>query len=114
MKQLILLFVIATTFIFGAKYATYEASNHIGEHATVCGIVSSGYYARSSNGQPTFINLDGRYPNQKFTIFILGKHRHNFSSPERSYNGKYICVTGIITKYKGKPQIKVTNSSQIR
>lgn len=87
MRQLLFLFIIVTTFIFAANYTTYEASSHIGESATVCGMVSSGYYASSSNRQPTFINLDGRYPNQQFTIFILGKHRHNFSSPERSYNG---------------------------
>ena len=114
MKQLLFLSIMATTLLFGANYTTNEASRHIGENATVCGTVSGGYYAKRSNGQPTFINLDGRYPNQKFTIFILGKHRHNFSSPERSYNGRTICVTGTITKYKGKPQIKVSNKSQIR
>jgi hypothetical protein len=114
MKQLLFLSIMTTTFLFGANYTTYEASSHVGEHATVCGMVSGGYYARRSNGQPTFINLDGRYPHQKFTIFILGKYRHNFSSPERNYNGKNICVTGLITKYKGKAQIKVSDKSQIR
>ena len=105
---------MATTLLFSSNYTTNEASMHIGENATVCGTVSGGYYAKRSNGQPTFINLDGRYPNQKFTIFILGKHRHNFSSPERSYNGRTICVTGVITKYKGKPQIKASDESQIK
>lgn len=114
MKQLLFLFIICTTLLFSGKYTTNEASRHIGEKATVCGMVSGGYYARKSNGQPTFINLDGRYPHQKFTIFILGKYRHNFSSPERSYNGRNICVTGTITRYKGKPQIKVSDKSQIR
>ncbi len=114
MKQLLFLSIMTTTLIFAKNYSTYEASNHIGENATVCGMVSSGYYASASNGSPTFINLDGRYPNQQFTIFILGKDRHNFNSPERSYNGENICVTGLITQYKGKPQIKVTNKSQIR
>ena len=114
MKQLLFLSIMATTLLFANDYTTKEDSRHIGENTTVCGAVSSGHYTKRSNGQPTFINLDGRYPNQQFTIFILGKNRHNFSSPERSYNGKNICVTGIITKYKGKPQIKVTNKSQIR
>lgn len=114
MKELLFLSIMATTLLFGDQYTTYEASSHIGENATVCGTVSGGYYAVRSNGEPTFINLDGRYPNQKFTIFILGKDRHNFSSPERSYNGKNICVTGFIRNYKGKPQITVSDKSQIR
>ena len=114
MKQILLLSIVATALLFGGNYTTKEASRHIGENATVCGTVSGGYYAKRSNGQPTFINLDGKYPNQKFTIFILGKNRHNFSSPERSYNSRTICVTGIITKHKGIPQIKVSNKSQIR
>lgn len=105
---------MATAFLFGGNYTTNEASSHIGENATVCGMVSGGHYAKTSNGQPTFINLDGRYPNQNFTIFILGKNRHNFSSPERSYNGKNICVTGIIKMHKGTPQISVSDKSQIR
>ncbi|WP_373034010.1 hypothetical protein [Sulfurovum sp.] len=114
MKQVLLLSIIATSLLFGNNYTTKEASRHIGKHATVCGMVSEEYYAKRSNGQPTFINLDGRYPNQKFTIFILGKNRHNFSSAERSYNGKTICVTGLITWHKGIPLIKVSDKSQIR
>ncbi len=114
MKQVLLLSIVATALLFGNNYTTKEASSHIGENATVCGTVSGGYYAKSSNGQPTFINLDGKYPNQNFTIFILGKNRYNFDSPERSYNGRTICVTGIIKMHKGTPQIKASSQNQIR
>jgi len=114
MKQVLFLFAMATALVFGSNYTTKEASRHIGEKATVCGMVSGGYYATRSTGQPTFINLDGRYPNQNFTIFILGKNRHKFSSPERSYNGRTVCVTGVIGMHKGTPQIKVTSKSQIK
>lgn len=63
MKHIVVMLFFAFSIVYGATYTTEEASGHIGENATVCGIVSSGYYARSSRGKPTFINLDGRYPN---------------------------------------------------
>ena len=113
MKKLLPALILATGLLFGGSYATSEASSHIGESATVCGIVSGGHYARSSKGQPTFINLDGAYPNQIFTIVIWGSDRHKFSSPERRYNDKRICATGTIDSYRGTPQIVVTNKSQL-
>lgn len=42
MKQLLFLSVMATTLLFGGKYTTNEASRHIGEKATICGMVSGG------------------------------------------------------------------------
>jgi hypothetical protein len=40
--------------------------------ATVCGKVVSTHYAKSSKGEPTFLNLDEAYPNEVFTILIWG------------------------------------------
>lgn len=53
--------------------STADAKNHIGQNATVCGMVLGEQTAPSSKGQPTFINLDGRYPNQIFTILRTGR-----------------------------------------
>ena len=114
MKKLLPVLIMATGLLFGKSYAANEASSHIGENATVCGIVYGGHYAKSSKGQPTFINLDGAYPNQKFTIVIWGDDRYKFKSPERRYNNKKICATGIIESYRGVPQIVVNDKSQIR
>ncbi len=113
MKKLLLMPILLIGLLFGGNYATNEASNHIGEEATVCGIVSGGYYARSSRGQPTFINLDGSYPNQTFTIVIWGSDRDKFGSPERKYNNKRICATGMIDSYRGIPQIVVNSKNQL-
>ena len=103
-----------TGLLFGSTYTTNVAGSHIGEHATVCGIVSGGHYAKSSRGKPTFINLDGAYPNQNFTIVIWGSERDQFGSPERKYKHKKICATGVIETYKGIPQIVVQDKSQIK
>ena len=44
-----------------------EASKHVGEKATVCGVVASASYASRTKGQPTFLNLDKPYPDAIFT-----------------------------------------------
>ena len=113
MNKILLTLILATGLLFGGSYTTDQAANHVGENGTVCGIVTGGKYAKSSRGKPTFINLDGRYPYQKFTILIWGENRHNFNSPEKRLNGKNVCVTGYIDSYRGIPQIEVTNKSQI-
>ena len=67
-----------TTFLLLASIAqsqtltSAQAEAHVGENATVCGIVASGHIAASGRGEPTFINLDSPYPDQVFTILISG------------------------------------------
>ena len=65
-----LLFLIVPLIANG--YSAFEAKDHIGEKATVCGRVVSTYYARSSHGEPTFLNLEKPYLNQIFTVVIWG------------------------------------------
>ena len=90
-----------------------EAGKHIGKHTTVCGVVASAKYARTSRGAPTFLNLGRPYPNQDFTGVIWGSDRLRFSPPPETLLDKNICITGAITPYRGKPQIIVADPSQI-
>lgn len=91
-----------------------EASSHVGETAQVCGHVASAAYFGSVKGSPTFLNVDRPYPDQTFTVVIWGNARSRFAgSPEKLYDGKTICVTGLIETYRGKPQIVVTEPGQI-
>ncbi len=83
---------------------TAEAKNHIGERATLCGVVESGRYSTSGR-QPTFLNLDKAYPNQPFTVLIWAANREKFGKPEETYKGKRICVTGTIESYQNAPEI---------
>jgi micrococcal nuclease len=91
-----------------------EAGKHVGERTTVCGKVASGHYAKSSRGQPTFIDLDKPYPNPIFTIVIWGEDRNKFTNPESAYQDKRVCVTGVITEYKNTPQIVVHAPGDIK
>jgi hypothetical protein len=86
-----------------ATLTTTEAKAHIGETATVCGKVESARQARTSGGQPTFLNLDKPYPDQPFTVVIYIEDRPKFGSPEERYQKRSICVTGRITEFRGRP-----------
>ncbi len=88
-----------------ASITVNEAAAHVGEYATVCGQVASTNYASQANGQPTFLDMGRAYPNQLFTVVIFGSDRGKFGSPEVSFRGKAICVTGEIQPYQGKPEI---------
>ena len=109
-------------FLFCSPYAVLaeqsilakDARNHVGETATVCGIVASTHFARSSRGQPTFINLDEPYPSQIFTLLIWGSDRSKFGAPEQVYTGRRICVSGLIKLFRGVPETIAYDPKQVR
>lgn len=91
-----------------------EAIDHVGEYATVCGTVASSRYSVKSKGSPTFLNIDEAYPNQVFTALIWGSDRDKFENPPEEYfEGKEICVEGLISTYRRKAQIVINEPSQI-
>ena len=95
------------------KIPASQAGQHIGENATVCGVVASSRYLSTSRSKPTFLNLGKPYPNEDFTVVIWPDDRSKFGHPEDSYLHKNICVSGEISSYKGTPQIIARNPSQI-
>jgi DNA/RNA endonuclease YhcR with UshA esterase domain len=95
------------------KITAAEAKDHVGDKMTVCGKVASTRYAKSSKGEPTFLNLDEPYPKEIFTILIWGSDRGKFGTPESEYKGLRVCVTGKITAYRGMPEIVVNEREQI-
>lgn len=85
----------------------------MGENATVCEKVVDSHYPSRSRGEPTFLSLDKRYPNQIFTIVIWGNDRAKFGDPEAKYMDKDVCVTGKITSCRGVPEATAHDPSQI-
>ena len=54
------------------------------------------------------------YPKHIFTVVIWKSSRHKFkTAPEKMYKSKRICVTGVISSYRGKAQIEVNDPAQI-
>ena len=86
-----------------------EAAKHIGEIATITDKVDGVHQSSKGN---IFLNMGGKYPNQAFTAWIPSASAGQFSNPQQ-YAGKTVAVSGKITLYRGKPEIIVTNVSQI-
>ena len=93
----------------------HEAKNHVGERTTVCGPVVSTKWASASGGSPTFLNIGNAYPDtNRFTVVIWKDYRKNFKFlPEIYYQGKTICVTGLIREYNGAPEMEVRSQDEI-
>ena len=100
---------------FGSgKINALQAKNFIGKEACVCGKVVSTKFRENGSTNPTYINLDKRFPDQVFTLMIYGADRKNFSyKPEEFLQGKTICVKGKIAEYKGIPQIIAGKEKQV-
>jgi hypothetical protein len=96
-----------------ATMASVDAASHVGETATVCGLVASAKFAASSRSHPTFLDLDRPYPNAAFTAVIFGDDRPKFGTPETTLYGKRVCVTGQIRDYRGKPEIILSDPGQL-
>src|SRR5215472_2684408 len=102
---LLLSLLVGQTALAANKLTAEQAKDHIGETATVCGVVASVHYAATSKGQPTFVNFDKGYPDQPFTVVIWGEDLAKFNPGPISWDKKRVCASGTITSYQGKPEI---------
>lgn len=93
-----------------------DAAGSVGKRVIVCGLVSDASYQPRTNGQPTFINFDRPFPNHTFTAVIWTEDRSKFvPPPEAQFGpGKNVCITGAVAMYRGKPQIVVRSTDQIK
>lgn len=106
---------VHTAGISQIKIKPEEAASHIGDSVTICGKIFGGKFLDAAKNQPTFLNVGAAYPKQLLTIVIWGNTRKLFSyKPEEALNNKTVCVTGRIETFKDKPQIVVTNPSQLK
>jgi hypothetical protein len=107
-KATLLILVFTSTFVVSQSIPATDAGKHIGERGTVCGTITDTHTAAGSRGGPTFIDLDGKYPLQAFTAVIWQAEKRSVG--EVPGVGK-LCVTGLVTEYKGKPQITLHGRS---
>ena len=86
------------------------ARGSVGEVVRVRARVASVFYARTSRGRPTFINLGVAYPDpQRLTVIIFGPNRANFPrAPEQMFRpGQMICAQGRVRLYRGVAEMEV-------
>jgi Protein of unknown function (DUF3761) len=92
----------------GQTIPSTNGKKHIGERATVCGLVVSNSTATQSQGTPTFIDLDKPYPDESFTVVIWVKDKAAVGILPSSGQ---LCVTGTITYYRGRAEIVLHDSA---
>jgi DNA/RNA endonuclease YhcR with UshA esterase domain len=92
-----------------------QAAQSVGKRVTICGPVADASYQARTSGGPTFLNFDRPYPNHTFVALIWGENRGKFNPPpdQQFGHGKNVCVTGSVVMYRGKPEIVVSDPSQI-
>lgn len=92
--------------------SAYDAFDYVGEIARVYGRVSETYYSWDTDEY--FLYIGDFYPYQDFTVVIPGREARDFARrPERFFEREYIEVTGLITRFEGKPEMIIKRSSQI-
>ena len=57
--------------------------------------------------------LGKAYPAQIFTAVIFGNDRAKFGEPDKTLQGKRICVTGKIELYRGAPEVILHDPEQL-
>ena len=87
-----------------------EAAAHVGEYATVEGVVAKVFTSKSGN---TFLNIGASYPNQTFTGWIPPASPVSKSPTLSDIEGKHVKIIGRIEMYKGKPEIRINAASQL-
>jgi hypothetical protein len=87
-----------------------EAAAHVGEYATVEGVVAKVLNSKSGN---TFLNIGASYPNQTFTGWIPPASPVNKSPILSGSEGKHVRITGRIEMYRGKPEIRINAAEQL-
>jgi hypothetical protein len=106
------LLVAAIAYLAMAQTPTYtaaDAAKHVGEIATITDKVNSVHQSERGN---IFLNMGNQNPNQILTAFIPSNIAHDFPNLQQ-YEGKTVAVSGKITLSHGKPEIIVSNVSQI-
>lgn len=91
-----------------------EARNFIGKQVTLCDRVNYGRFIEVQKKMPKILYVGPDYPNHHLTlIFPKEVHRKFSYDPEKKMVNKRFCLTGTISKYKGKPAVFIKSPLQI-
>lgn len=114
MRFIIILFFLASSGLFAQEIiSSDEVKDYIGQEVTVEGTIDQVVNLNDVRGQPTYFNMDGRFPNHKFTLLLWGSNKDYFREDVFSYEGKNVKVTGLIETYRDKLQMIIRYPEQI-
>lgn len=90
------------------KITSSEASNYINVNAIVKGYVAD----VAVREKVAYLNFDKKYPKNTFTAVIFAE-KFEAIGDLSIYKNQNVEVKGVITEYKGKPQIIISSKNQI-
>lgn len=99
----------AAASVSGQTYTYTEAPDHVGEYAHVTGTLVDAY---TSSSGTVFLDFCKSYKTCPFSAVIFAGDAAAFGDLSR-YNGKPVTVTGTITNYQGRAEIKLSKPSQL-
>lgn len=93
------------------KYSASEARRHVGEYATIVGMV---YQVFKLSKGTIFLDIGGKNPNNPFTGVINARDAGKFSDIQQCRR-KIVEITGRILKYRDRTaEIILTDPAQIK
>ena len=82
-----------------------------GEEVTVCGTVVGSRYSKTGN---LWLNLDKKFPNQVFSVFIRKQDLPNFSDdPKAELENRKVCFTGRVESFNGTPTMNIEREEKV-
>ena len=102
---------ISSQALAAAPIPSGAAAAHVGETATIEGVVSNVVTLKSSG--TILIDIGGVYPNNDFAAVIFSEDAAQFPAAAE-LGGKTVEVTGPVSLYKGKPEIVLKTGDQLQ
>jgi micrococcal nuclease len=108
---IVVLIIMASNYAFAENTVNWkDAANHYGKYKTVEGTIVSG----KCLPKVCFFNFNQDY-RTAFTVVIFASDLSKFPpNPDQFYRNKKVQVTGTIKEYKGKPEIIIKGTDQIK
>jgi hypothetical protein len=94
----------------GPTIGPADAKSHVGQTAVVEAAVSDVRTARSG---VTFIDMGGRYPDNRFVAVIFVGDIAKFPGV-KGLPGKTVAVSGPVELYQGRPEIVLRSAEQLQ
>jgi hypothetical protein len=107
---LALVFSLGTAPAVAADIAVKDAAAHVGQMATVVGMVDNVHRSRSNM---IFVDMGGSYPNNAFSAVVLAKDAGKFPNL-MPLKGRKVGISGKIEIYRNKPEIVLHTADQVK
>ena len=117
MKKNIVLIAVISLIAYAVsaqtRIAAKDAAKHLNQTVTISDKVFSTKLIENTN--MVLLDLGGEHPNQYLTVVIKGEDRSKFNGkPEEYYKGRDVTVTGKLIDYRGKPEIIVSSTDDLK